>query len=122
MSAARRTEEMTPEELEERGQRLEREGRRLLIRAEVLRVLGPKDYYDQHTSPLGKRKHLELARSGKVASRKVRRSVLIRRDDLNAYIEKHGLARGRREQDEDVDDIIDRVMSDDDDAAGDKKR
>jgi hypothetical protein len=108
MMAASRTkapDELTPEARKQRGEKLIEAGIGEIVKARLAAL----DWVDQHHSPLKKRVHLELARSGKVPSRKIGAQVFIRVEDLNAYIDKHGLARGRREADEDEDEIIERV-------------
>lgn len=44
------------------------------------------DYYDQHGSPIGKRRFLEAARRGAFASMKRGKLVLARRVDVDAWI------------------------------------
>ena len=44
------------------------------------------DYYDQHASPVGKRRVLEAARRGAFASMKRGKLVLARRVDVDAWI------------------------------------
>lgn len=44
------------------------------------------DWIDQDGSPLGRRRHLELARTGVVKCSRVGRSVLVRRSDIDAYL------------------------------------
>ena len=44
-------------------------------------------YYSQLDSPLGRRRHLELARRGTLPRKKVGRMVLVRREDLDAFID-----------------------------------
>lgn len=46
-------------------------------------------FYSQANSPLGRRRHLELARCGTLQARKVGRLALIPRDDVHAFIERH---------------------------------
>lgn len=48
-----------------------------------------REFYSQHDSLLGRRQHLELARSGALASFKVGRLVLVRRDAMHRFIESH---------------------------------
>ncbi len=50
-------------------------------------------YYHQADSPLGKRRHLELVRRGVLAGHKAGRLVLVRRDDVHAYIEARNATR-----------------------------
>lgn len=47
---------------------------------------GRREYYDQATSPLGRRRHLEAARRGAFPSYKEGNRVLAKRADVDAYI------------------------------------
>lgn len=50
----------------------------------------PNDWVDQRTSPLGRRRHCELSKRGKLpGAHKVNGYWLVRRKDIDAYIEKH---------------------------------
>lgn len=110
MGRTRAVEDLTPEAKAERAERMIAAGVRELIAAELARGAGASEWVDQNHSPLGRRIHLRLAREGRLPSRKVRRRVLILRKDLNAYIEREGLARGHRPEDEDVSEIVDRIV------------
>ena len=44
-------------------------------------------FYSQSDSPLGRRRHLELARAGVLTGRTVGRRVLVLREDVHAYID-----------------------------------
>jgi hypothetical protein len=46
-------------------------------------------YYDQRSSPLGPRLHCGLVRSGAIPGFRAGRRILIRRVDLDAYLERH---------------------------------
>jgi len=46
-------------------------------------------YVDQHNSPLGSRLHLRLVRRGELTGYNVGRRVLVRRADMNSYLERH---------------------------------
>ena len=46
-------------------------------------------YYSQHDSPLGRRRHLELARTGVRPRKKIGRLVLVPREAIHAYIDAH---------------------------------
>jgi len=62
---------------------------------EQLRALAaskPEDWVDQVRSPLGSRMHCRLVREGELKGSKVARRVLVRRRDLDAFIESHGVA------------------------------
>jgi hypothetical protein len=47
------------------------------------------DWVDQNTSPLKKRAFLEACRRGDLVGRKVGSQVLVRRSEVDAYIERH---------------------------------
>lgn len=49
-----------------------------------------EEWVDQNASPIGKRAHLEAVRRGELPGHKIGHAVLVRRVDLDAYIEKHG--------------------------------
>jgi excisionase family DNA binding protein len=107
---------LTPEARLERAKRTIAEGISEMIEATIARGVAANEWVDQNHSPLGKRKHLELARAGKLPSKKVGRDVLVKRDDLNAYIQREGISRGRSVDDEDVLEIVERI------AAGGRRR
>lgn len=46
-------------------------------------------FYSQANSPLGRRRHLELARCGTLHAKKVGRLVLVARAEVHAFIEQH---------------------------------
>jgi len=60
----------------------------------------PGRWYDQRSSPLGRRAHNEACRSGRLAARKVGRRWLARAEDVEAYIEKHGATPAATAKDE----------------------
>lgn len=102
---------LTPAAMRERGLRMIAEGHALLTEASLAERGAANDWIDQRTSPLGRRRHLELARSGVLPSRKHGSKVLVRRDDLNAYIEREGIRRGVHEDDDDdVNDVVDTIL------------
>lgn len=45
------------------------------------------EWLDQKQSPLGRRRHLELVRAGVLRGRKEGRKVLVRRADIERYLE-----------------------------------
>lgn len=102
------TTKLTPQAMKERGLRMIAEGQALLVEATLDERGAANDWVDQRRSPLGKRKHLELARSGALPSRKHGALVLIRRDILNAYIEGNGIRRG--DETEDVGAVVDTIL------------
>jgi hypothetical protein len=48
-----------------------------------------EDWIDQSRSPLGRKLHCALVRDGVLPGVKVHRRVLVRRRDLDAYLETH---------------------------------
>ena len=60
-----------------------------LILEGLKRLRTSEDWVDQYNSPLGKRRHLALVRSGQLEGHKVERLVLVRRGDLDAFIKRH---------------------------------
>ncbi|WP_438014897.1 helix-turn-helix domain-containing protein [Sorangium sp. So ce315] len=66
-------------------------GVRQLVKAELHAAKGDGDpWVSQEDSPLGRREHCKLARSGALPGRKVGKRWLVRRSELDAYIEAHG--------------------------------
>ena len=49
-----------------------------------------EDWIDQGHSPLGRRVHCLLVRRGELPGVRIHRRVLVRRRDLDRYIESHG--------------------------------
>lgn len=97
--------QLTPEARLERASRMISDGVQEMVRA----LTAPKDSYDQYDSPLGKRRHLTLARQGKFPSVKSGKRVVAKREDVWAYMKREGLSRGERADDEDVDAIVDTI-------------
>jgi hypothetical protein len=62
-------------------------------------------FYSQSDSPLGRRRHLELTRTGVLTGRKVGRRVLVLREDVHSYID--GRHDAPRESEEDGDVLVD---------------
>ncbi len=52
---------------------------------------GSSEWVDQNDSPLGKRRHMALVRSGELKGRKDGRKVLVKRSELDAYIERNAI-------------------------------
>lgn len=103
---------LTPEARLERAKRTIAEGVAEMIEATIARGVAANEWVDQNASPLGKAKHLKLARTGKVQSKKIGRAVLIKREDLNAYIEREGLSRAPASTAEaEVLDIVERITA-----------
>lgn len=55
-----------------------------------LELAQTEDLVDQARSPLGRRRHCQLVRSGAIPGRKVGRRWLARRADVEAFITKEG--------------------------------
>ncbi len=58
---------------------------------QLLDAPDPDEWVDQDNSPLGRRRHLEAVRRGDLAGRKLHGQVLVRRRDIDAYIEGRGI-------------------------------
>lgn len=56
--------------------------------ADLLEKSGTDEWVDQTRSPLGRKKHLRLAKTGVLPASKEGRKVLIRRSVIEAYLEK----------------------------------
>jgi hypothetical protein len=64
------------------------------IRVAVERRPVGEEWVDQHQSPLGKRAHLEAVRRGSLRGVKHGRRILVRRADLNSFLENHSVKHG----------------------------
>lgn len=54
---------------------------------------GTSEWVDQYSSPLGKRRHLEAVRHGKLTASREGRRVLVRRADIDAYFVANAIPR-----------------------------
>jgi hypothetical protein len=54
-------------------------------------VAGANEWGDQHMSPLGKRAHMEAVRRGDLRGVKHGRRILVRRAELNSFLESHSV-------------------------------
>ncbi len=61
---------------------------------------GKTEWIDQAHSPLGRRRHLELVRTGVLRASRDGRKVLVRRVDIDAYLAKHQVIRVDENADE----------------------
>lgn len=85
------------------------------VREAVARELASLvDWVDQSRSPLGRKQHIALAKTGKVRASKVGKKVLIWRLDLNDYIAAHPMVVKPSAANDIDDDPIGRML----DAAG----
>lgn len=64
------------------------------------------EYFDQHTSPLGKSRHLRLARAGAIPSSKDGRRILMKASDVHAYIAKHVRVPAKDLEEGEVDSVV----------------
>lgn len=101
--------ELTPEARLERAKRVVADAVADMVVAQLAIGNAQNEWIDQKHSPLGRLKHLELVRTGKLPGRKLGHSVLVRRDDLNAYIEREGLRREVPVEEQDVVDIVEEL-------------
>jgi hypothetical protein len=60
---------------------------------DALEAVAAPEWYDQTNSPLGRDRHLRLARSGTLKSSKEKGHIWIRRADIDAYLLKHTVVR-----------------------------
>ena len=94
--------------------RIERAKRRLaeavaeLITAQLELGTAANEWVDQRTSPLGRRRHLEHAKSGTIPATRDGRRVLMRRADIDAYLDQRRIVRVDEKADRDRE--IDRVL------------
>ena len=58
-----------------------------LVEAQIAQGVAASEWIDQTQSPLGRNRHCRLAREGAFPSRKVGRSVLVKREELDRYLE-----------------------------------
>jgi excisionase family DNA binding protein len=54
------------------------------------------NWYHQDSAPIARRAYLELCRQGELRSKKVGKKVLVRRAELDGWIEAHGGSERRR--------------------------
>lgn len=110
MTRAIRIDELTPNARKDAGVRSILEGVRLLVSAELAEQNAGAEWIDQAHSPLGRRRHCELARTGVLPAAKEGRRVLIRRSDINAYLDtKQPRRLSTDEDDESVDAVLRRL-------------
>ncbi len=83
-----------------------------VILASVALPAPESGYVDQNTSPLGKRAHLQAVRDGRLPGRKVGKKVLVRLEDMNAYVASHPVSKAAvSEPANDIDAEIDAIVS-----------
>jgi len=80
---------LTPEARADRAMRTIVSAIDELIAARLAGGFAASEWVDQCSSPLGRRRHLALVRSGVLRGVKEGRRVLVRRSDLDAYLAGH---------------------------------
>lgn len=104
--------ELTPEARLERAKRTIAQGIDELVDAKLAMGAAASEWVSQHNSPLGKKKHLRYARLGKFPSKKDGYHVLVRRADLNAFLDAEALSRGDKVKDtNDVSELVDHILT-----------
>lgn len=104
-----RHEDLTLEERIDRAKRAIADAIDDLVEARVARGAARAELVDQNSSPLGRRRHLELVRAGKLPATRDGRRVLVRRSDLDAYLDEHEVVRPPSTED-DVDGMVARIV------------
>lgn len=81
--------------------------------ADAIEANGAGDWVDQSTSPLGRARHLALARAGKIPSRREGRSVFVRRADIDRYLDSKRVVRvdENAEEEREVAKVVTSMMS-----------
>lgn len=95
--------ELTPEARIARAKRVIADAVDDLVEAKIAKGLTASEWVDQKSSPLGKTRHLRLVREKKLKGVREGTRVLVRRADINAYLERRAEAAPVVEDDEDVD-------------------
>lgn len=78
--------ELTPDARIARAKRVIAEAITDLVEAQVAKGVVASEWVDQDTSPLGRGRHLALVRSRVLPGVREGRKVLVRRQDLDAYL------------------------------------
>ena len=102
-----------PEERIVRAKRLLGEAVAELVSAHVHQGAKGAEWLDQAASPLGRRRHLELVRTGVLPGKKEGRRVLVRRADLEAYLAVAPKSPPVEAQPEEqtLDDVVRRILA-----------
>lgn len=79
-----------------------------LVKARLEKGMAAQELVDQDDSPLGRRRHLELVRAGKLRAARDGRRVLVRRSDIEAYLAEHEV-KPRPVTEDDVDGMVRRI-------------
>lgn len=99
----------TPEARIDRAKRAIADAIDELVEARISKGAARAELVDQSTSPLGRRRHLELVREGKLPAMREGRRVLVRRADIDAYLNERQIAPPPS-TDDDVDGMVERIV------------
>lgn len=102
---ALRTPELTPQARIDRAKRQIADAIDELVDARVSIGAAAVEWLDQNASPLGHRRHLDLVRDGVLRGVREGRRVLVRRTDIEAYLEER-VVQPRPIAEDDVDGMI----------------
>ena len=96
-----------------RAKRLVAEAVAELVSAHVSQGVVSTEWLDQDTSPLGRRRHLELVRTGVLPGKKEGRRVLVRRADLDAYlaVTPKSTPDDAKPEEQTLDDVVRRILA-----------
>lgn len=97
-----------------RAKRLLGEAVAELVSAHVSKGAASTEWVDQNDSPLGRRRHLDLVRTGVLPGKKDGRRVLVRRADLDAYLAvkpKAPPVGAAPEEEQTLDDVVRRILA-----------
>lgn len=77
-----------------------------LVLAQLKKGWAGTEWVDQNESPLGKRRHLELVRRGRLPGVRLGKRILVRRSDLEAYLAAHTRVPVRDQEEAAVDALL----------------
>ena len=97
---ALRTTELTPDARMARAKRLFAEAAAEMVEACVAKGVVASEWVDQDASPLGRGRHLRLVREHVLRGVREGRKVLVKRSDINAYLEQRCEARPVEDEDD----------------------
>ena len=81
-------------------------GIEVLVLAQIKKGWAGTEWVDQNESPLGKRRHLELVRRGRLPGVRSGKRILVRRSDLDVYLAAHTKVPVRDEEEAAVDALL----------------
>jgi len=110
MVRALRPTDLTPEARIARAKRMIADAIGEMIEAYIAKGVAASEWIDQFDSPLGRHRHLRLVREGKLKATREGRKVLVRRSELNAYLDAHPEhAPQHPVEDDDVEEMMKRI-------------